>query len=45
MNKIKEHLDRCLKEMRIDSELQGEILNKTTGTWQSKRPEKDITKK
>ena len=41
MNKIKEHLDRCLKEMRIDSELQGEILNKTTGTW----PEKDITKK
>ena len=37
MNKIKEHLDRCLKEMRIDSELQGEILNKTTGTWQSKK--------
>lgn len=37
MNKIKEHLDQCLKEMKIDSELKGEIINKTTGTWKSKK--------
>lgn len=28
MNKIKEHLDECLKEVKIDNELHGEILNK-----------------
>lgn len=28
MNRIKEHLDECLKEVKIDDELYGEILNK-----------------
>ena len=47
MNKIKEHLDNTLKDMKVDEKLRDEILKETVyaGVRRGERPKKRINRK